>query len=474
MTTTHKCVSKGDWEPQKKLSKQSEKKMTEHSNAGPQTHFEISASVNTCDVAFTLGDKLTEGKTKIVYDVNSAVDGQCLIVSKDIITAGDFAKRNVMEGKAEMSTKTSTDIMKLLNHFGIKTSLIKWVNRTSFLAWTCDMIPIEWVVRRIATGSFLRHNKGVNEGYRFSPPKLETFYKDDENHDTQWSREVLEEAKLVCGGVTITNDLIDKIEKMSNAIFEILEQMWRAEDITLIDMKIEFGIRSDTKEIILADVIDNDSWSIWPSGDKRLMKDTQVYQNLTEVTWSDMKNLKENFRWVSEKVNKAVEFATTKSGQGKVAIVMESASDMTHCNKIKTKCADLGIFCQLYVSSAHKFTDGTLKLLAKVEADAVYNPIVIVAVAGRSNSLGPLLSGNTVLPVINCPPVSEKWENADIWSSLRLPSGLGCVTSMSPDTAATAAAQILAQRNFSVWAKLRVQLLQNWLNVKDANLNINE
>lgn len=48
---------------------------------------------------------------------------------------------------------------------------------------------------------------------------------------------------------------------------------------------------------------------------------------------------------------------------------------------------------------------------------------MFVAVAGRSNGLGPVMSGNTAYPVVNCPPLSADWGTQDVWSSLRLPSG---------------------------------------------------
>lgn len=110
---------------------------------------------------------------------------------------------DTMEGKAAISNQTNGKVFDLLNKAGVRTAFVKVVSDTAFLARKCEMVPIEWVTRRLATGSYLKRNPGVHEGFRFSPPKQETFFKDDANDDPQWSEEQIIAKKMVVNKLLI-------------------------------------------------------------------------------------------------------------------------------------------------------------------------------------------------------------------------------------------------------------------------------
>ncbi|XP_049783716.1 bifunctional phosphoribosylaminoimidazole carboxylase/phosphoribosylaminoimidazole succinocarboxamide synthetase [Schistocerca cancellata] len=417
---------------------------------------------------YKLGKLVIEGKTKKVWALEDSPD-LVYVESKDRITAGDGVKAHDLEGKAAVSNRTNCKVFELLNSVGLKTSFVKHAGEKAFIAKKCEMVPIEWVTRRLATGSFLKRHPGVPEGYRFNPPLQETFYKDDANHDPQWSEEQIISANFNLNGVVIGQDEVDIMCKTTVVVFEVLEKAWAEKDCALIDMKIEFGIDS-SGQILISDVIDSDSWRLWPSGDKRLMKDKQVYRNLSKVTDEDLATVKRNFIWVAEQLETIIPVPKCL-----VVILMGSPADEKHSSVIADNLKAMGIPCEMRVTSAHKNTDEALKITAFYEGCG--QKVVFIAVAGRSNGLGPVLSGNTSFPVINCPPVRADNVAQDIWSSLNIPSGLGCTTVVYPEAAALAAAQIHGLCDYVVWSRLRVKKLQNFINLKVAdkkmrNLNV--
>jgi 5-(carboxyamino)imidazole ribonucleotide mutase/phosphoribosylaminoimidazole-succinocarboxamide synthase len=124
-----------------------------------------------------------------------------------------------------------------------------------------------------------------------------------------------------------------------------------------------------------------------------------------------------------------------------VVILMGSQADLEHCKKISNACQGFGLETVLRIGSAHKTAEHTLAILREYETDP--RPKVYITVAGRSNALSGFTDGAVRAPVIACPPVSEAFGGADIYSSLRMPSGIAPALVLEPVNAALLAAKIL-------------------------------
>src|SRR5262245_17544218 len=109
-----------------------------------------------------LGPKLAEGKTKIIY-AHSADPHLAIMVQKDSISAGDGARRNTIAGKGALSGRTAANVFALLNRSGIATHFLESPEPTVMVVRRCQMIPLEVVMRRLATGSYLKRHPEVRE-----------------------------------------------------------------------------------------------------------------------------------------------------------------------------------------------------------------------------------------------------------------------------------------------------------------------
>lgn len=125
-----------------------------------------------------------------------------------------------------------------------------------------------------------------------------------------------------------------------------------------------------------------------------------------------------------------------------VPIIMGSKSDLDHGQRVAGALAEFGIESEIRVASAHKVAGYLLDILA--EYAQLERPMVYVTIAGRSNALSGLVDGHVVAPVVACPPTSNTFGGADIFSSLRMPSGIAPAVILEPKNAALLVAKIFA------------------------------
>jgi 5-(carboxyamino)imidazole ribonucleotide mutase/phosphoribosylaminoimidazole-succinocarboxamide synthase len=127
-----------------------------------------------------------------------------------------------------------------------------------------------------------------------------------------------------------------------------------------------------------------------------------------------------------------------------VVIIMGSKADLSHAEKVAEALRQFDISWEMRVASAHKSPAYLLEMLAGYEAQG--EPRLYITIAGRSNALSGMVDAAVSVPVIACPPYSERFAGADIFSSLRMPSGVAPALVLEPEGAALLAAKILGRR----------------------------
>jgi phosphoribosylaminoimidazole-succinocarboxamide synthase len=180
-------------------------------------------------------------------------------------------KKANIEGKGVLNNRISEHLLNSLSQCGIQTHLIKRLNMREQLIKQAEIIPIEFVIRNIATGS-LTKRLGISEGTVLEKPLLEYYLKNDELGDPLISKEHIYSFEWA------NEKEIKEIDKVSLRINDILQGIFRGVGIKLVDFKIEFGRiwnkDKEINEVILADEISPDTCRLWDiKTDKKLDKD---------------------------------------------------------------------------------------------------------------------------------------------------------------------------------------------------------
>ncbi|CAF0804267.1 unnamed protein product [Rotaria sp. Silwood1] len=277
-----------------------------------------------------LGQKLFDGKTKTIYSMIDQPGLICIYrkdyyqTSRGILSIPGSRRTSVdssirfnqqqtlhsnnnnsinsnlyieIPGKGALTTSITACVYEILREASIPTFYVAPHRQPDmFIARKCTMIPILWIIRRLANETYVQRNPGIINGHRFVPPIVEIYHKrhplvyrrlttgniddsfdsscesllDEEDSDSDeclssiWSYEQLLNAHFDIEDLKITQTEIEYMYETCCTIFDILEHVWMVKkNCQLIDLKVEFGITTTiTKEIVVANTFDIETWHI--------------------------------------------------------------------------------------------------------------------------------------------------------------------------------------------------------------------
>ena len=420
----------------------------------------------------SLGALVAEGKTKKIHLVKGSSD-RVTVVAKDDITAGDGAKHDIIPDKGRLATATTCNVFRLLQACGLPVAFTEQDSAISFVSPKCDMLPYEVVVRREAHGSYLKRNPHLSKGQLFPQALVEFYLK---TKDKNWKGKPLiaddpfmqfaEDAKqirlfnpakplqgqepfLVLAGSEVfgrddEGQIFPEMRRIARQAFLVLEKAWQLEGGTLVDLKVEFGF--DTKGgLLLADVIDNDSWRVLEGGS---YIDKQVYRD-----GGALDDVVAKYRHVAE--------ITSHFRVPRQRIVLWRGSEKDKTDAFSEALGELADMMTVVTCSVHKEPVNAAGIFHRMMQEIPDS--VVIAYIGRSNGAGPTLSAMSSVPVITVPASIKEFPD-DLWSSLRAPSAVPVMTVLDPANAVLAALQILSGRNPRLYAKVRGEIENRTVN----------
>ena len=428
------------------------------------------------DLTPPLGRILAEGKTKRIIEKKDD-PSRVILLAKDDITAGDGAKHDIIPAKGRIATQTACNVFRLLQDCQIPVAFDTQGGPDWFVAPKCQMLPYEVVTRREAHGSFLKRAPHLAKGHLFPKLIVEYYLK---TKDRRWQQHELtcDDPYMIWDAVAATISLFHpakpfatqqpflvlsedevfsqpaeaarfaEMSRLARHTFLVLEKAWQLQGRKLVDMKVEFGI-DPAGQLLLADVIDNDSWRVLENGayiDKQIYRDGGQLADVVK-SYQLVERLTAQFKLPRQRV-----IVWAGSPNDNLAPLVEAVDKLSH-----GAIPSLTIAC-----SVHKEPLRGLLELARLTQEVPDS--VVLACIGMSNGAGPTLAAATSVPVITIPANHDTFPD-DVWSSLRAPSQVPVMTVLNPANAVLAALGILALHNPHLYACLRSEIELRCTNV---------
>ena len=220
-------------------------------------------------------DLISEGKAKSLYETSDK--SELLMIYRDDTSAFDGKKKEALKGKGEINNKFNAFIMEHLANNGVETHFLKLIDKNESLVKRLDMLPVECVVRNIATGSLCRR-LGVEEGIKFEEPLFEFFLKDDDLGDP-----LINDNHITAFGWGTEKEIVE-IKEITFKINSLLCKLFREVGLILVDYKVEYGRSGGV--LMLGDEFTPDGCRIWDAETGESLDKDRFRKDLGDVVES--------------------------------------------------------------------------------------------------------------------------------------------------------------------------------------------